>query len=45
MIGDNIINDVLVPRSIGITSYHYDPLDKNNDNNKIKTLKKIKEMY
>ncbi len=43
MIGDNIINDVLVPRSIGITSYHYDPLDKNN--NKIKTLKKIKEMY
>lgn len=41
MIGDNIINDVLVPRSIGITSYHYDPLDKN----KIKTLKKIKEMY
>lgn len=45
MIGDNIINDVLVPRSIGITSYHYDPLDKNNDKNKIKTLKKIKEMY
>lgn len=41
MIGDNIINDVLVPRNIGITSYHYDPLDKN----KIKTLKKIKEMY
>lgn len=41
MIGDNIINDVLVPRSVGITSYHYDPLDKN----KIKTLKKIKEMY
>ena len=45
MIGDNIINDVLVPRSIGITSYHYDPLDKNNDKNKIKTLGKIKEMY
>lgn len=45
MIGDNIINDVLVPRSIGITSYHYGPLDKNNDKNKIKTLKKIKEMY
>lgn len=45
MIGDNIINDVLVPRSIGITSYHYDPLGKNNDKNKIKTLKKIKEMY
>lgn len=45
MIGDNIINDVLVPRNIGITSYHYDPLDKNNDKNKIKTLKKIKEMY
>ena len=45
MIGDNIINDVLVPRSIGITSYHYDPLDKDNDKNKIKTLKKIKEMY
>ena len=45
MIGDNIINDVLVPRSIGINSYHYDPLDKNNDKNKIKTLKKIKEMY
>ena len=45
MIGDNIINDVLVPRSIGITSYHYDPLNKNNDKNKIKTLKKIKEMY
>ena len=45
MIGDNIINDVLVPRSIGITSYHYDPLDKNNDKNKIKTLRKIKEMY
>ena len=44
MIGDNIINDVLVPRSIGITSYHYDPLDKNNDKNKIKTLGKIKEM-
>ncbi len=42
MIGDNIINDVLVPRSIGITSYHYDPLDKNNDKNKIKTLGKIK---
>lgn len=45
MIGDNIINDVLVPRSIGITSYHYDSLDKNNDKNKIKTLGKIKEMY
>ena len=45
MIGDNIINDVLVPRSIGITSYHYDTLGKNNDKNKIKTLKKIKEMY
>ena len=45
MIGDNITNDVLVPRSIGITSYHYDPLDKDNDKNKIKTLKKIKEMY
>ena len=45
MIGDNIINDVLVPRSIGITSYHYDPLGKNNDKNKIKTLGKIKEMY
>ena len=45
MIGDNIINDVLVTRSIGITSYHYDPLDKNNDKNKIKTLGKIKEMY
>ena len=45
MIGDNIINDVLVPRSIGITSYHYDPLDKNDDKNKIKTLRKIKEIY
>ena len=36
MIGDNITNDVLVPRNIGITSYHYDPLDKDNDKNKIK---------
>ena len=45
MIGDNIINDVLIPRSIGITSYHYDPLDKSNDKNKIKTLRKIKEIY
>ena len=45
MIGDNITNDVLVPRNIGITSYHYDPLDKDNDKNKIKTLGKIKEMY
>lgn len=45
MIGDNIVKDVLVPRSIGITSYHYDPLDKNNDKNKIKTLRKIKEIY
>ncbi len=42
MIGDNIINYVLVPRSVGITSYHYDPLDKNNDKNKIKTLKENK---
>ena len=45
MIGDNIVNDVLVPRSIGITTYHYDPLEKSKDKNKIKTLKKIKEMY
>ena len=45
MIGDNIVKDVLVPRSIGITTYHYDPLDKNNDKNKIKTLRKIKEIY
>lgn len=45
MIGDNIVKDVLVPRSIGITTYHYDPLDKSNDKNKIKTLKKIKEIY
>ena len=42
MIGDNIVNDVLVPRSIGITTYHYDPLEKSKDKNKIKTLKKIK---
>ena len=45
MIGDNIVNDVLVPRSIGITTYHYDPLEKSKDKNKIKTLRKIKEMY
>lgn len=45
MIGDNIVKDVLVPRSIGITTYHYDPLDRNNDKNKIKTLRKIKEIY
>lgn len=36
MIGDNIVNDVLVPRSIGITTYHYDPLEKSKDKNKIK---------
>ena len=45
MVGDNIVNDVLVPRSIGITTYHYDPLEKSKDKNKIKTLRKIKEMY
>lgn len=45
MISDNIVNDVLVPRSIGITTYHYDPLEKSKDKNKIKTLRKIKEMY
>lgn len=45
MIGDNIVNDVLVPRSIDITTYHYDPLEKSKDKNKIKTLRKIKEMY
>ena len=46
MIGDNLENDVLAPRSLGITSWHYNP-DGSDSNYEysIKSLKKVKEMF
>ena len=46
MIGDNLEKDVLAPRSLGITSWHYNP-DGSDSNYEysIKSLKKVKEMF
>ncbi len=48
MIGDNITKDVLMPQSLGITSFYYNPNNKEYDKTLIKSIdsfKRIKEMY
>ena len=48
MIGDNIKKDVLMPQSLGITSFYYNPNNKEYDKKLIKSIdsfKRIKEMY
>ena len=48
MIGDNIKKDVLMPQSLGITSYYYNPNNKEYDKKLVKSinsLERIKEMY
>lgn len=42
MVGDNLVNDVCVPRSLGIQAYHFNP---NSDcSYSIKKLEKVKEL-
>ena len=48
MIGDNIKKDVLMPQSLGITSFYYNPNNKEYDKKLIKSIdsfERIKEMY
>ena len=48
MIGDNIKKDVLMPQSLGITSFYYNPSNKEYDKTLVKSIdsfEKLKEMY
>ncbi len=48
MVGDNLVNDVLVPSKMGIHTIYYNDKDEKVDvdvEHRVKTLRKIKEMY
>lgn len=46
MVGDDFQKDVIGPRSLGISAWHYDPNGRNPEYEySIKSLRKVKEMF